>query len=668
MKSIANITIKVGVILLAILFYSCQKDFLDRSPISTITPENYLRDESQLDAYAINRYPTDLTTFGSFNLDNNTDVEASRGYSSIYVPGQYKVGQSGGDWSFADIYSCNYFLGTVLPRWKAGQITGNKVNIDHFVGEMYFFRALAYFKKLQAVGDFPIIRTILSDNKEILVAASKRAPMNEVARFIVSDLDSAALLMKTVSPDGVKNRLSKVCAQLLKSRVSLYTATRLKYFKGTAFVPNGTDWPGKGKDYNSSYNFPSGSIDNEISFFFTQSLDASKLVADANALVINSMATYTFTTKRNFAIACDANPYCRMFGQENMSGFSEVLLWRKYSQAQGVTNVFGYSIQQGTEAWTRGFADNYLMANGLPIYASESGYAGDDSTAMMNRNRDARCRLFLTQPGQMSILYPNIAGDHSTPIVLTPDFMNLLGNHDQPTGYVGSKGNNFDEIQASQYQGSYVGSIVFRAVEAYLNYIEACYEKNGTLDATAKDYWQKIRARAGIDVDYQKTVNATVMSEEAKNNWSAYSGGQLIDKTLYNIRRERSCELVGEGLRLMDLMRWRAMDQMINTPYHIEGFKIWGPMKDWYKATDLKYSIGDKSTVSDPALSPYLRLYQKTSTSLVYNGYKWKMAHYLSPIAVQHFLITSKDGIDVTTSPIYQNPGWPVKADMGATN
>jgi len=667
MKSIANITIKIGVILLVILFNSCQDDFLDRAPLSSITPENYLWGESQLDAYAISRYPSDLTTFDTFNLDNNTDVEASRGYSNMYVPGQYKVGQSGGNWSFTDIYSCNYFLSTVLPRWKTGQITGNKVNIDHYVGEMYFFRALAYFKKLQALGDFPIIRTKLPDNKEILIASSKRAPMNEVARFILSDLDSAALLMKIVSPDGARNRLSKGCAQLLKSRVSLYTATWLKYFKGTAFVPNGTDWPGKSKDYNASYNFPSGSIDNEINYFFTQALDASKLVADAFALVTNSMATYNFSTKKDFAIACDANPYCRMFGQENMSGFSEVLLWRKYSQAQGVTNNIGYSIQEGKQAWTRGFADSYLMANGLPIYATGSGYAGDDSTAMMNQNRDMRSRLFLTQRGQMSILYPNIAGDHSTPIVLTPDFMNLLGNHDQPTGYVGSKGNNFDEIQASQYQGSYVGSIAFRAVEAYLNYIEACYEKNGSLDATAKDYWQKIRVRAGVDIDYQKTVTATVMSEEAKNNWSAYSAGQLIDKTLYNIRRERSCELVGEGLRLMDLKRWRAMDQMIATPYHIEGFKIWGPMQKWYNASDLKFGIGDKSTVSDPALSPYLRLYEKTPTSLVYNGYRWAMAHYLSPVAVQHFLITSKDGSDVSTSPIYQNPGWPIQADLGAT-
>ena len=62
--------------------------------------------------------------------------------------------------------------------------------------------------------------------------------------------------------------------------------------------------------------------------------------------------------------------------------------------------------------------------------------------------------------------------------------------------------------------------------------------------------------------------------------------GKLIDPTLYNIRRERRCELMAEGLRYMDLMRWRAMDQMIATPYHIEGFKLWGSMQEWYKNED----------------------------------------------------------------------------------
>lgn len=658
----------MGVILIAILFNSCQEDFLNRAPLSTVTPENYLWDEAQLSAYTINRYTSDFTVYGAFNLDRNTDVQATRGYSNIYAPGQYKVPQSGGDWSFTDIYSCNYFLQTVLPRWKEGKITGNVDNVNHYIGEMYFLRGWAYFKKLQALGDFPIIRSALPDDKQVLTEASKRAPMNEVARFIISDLDSATMLMKSVSPDGKNNRLSKPCAQLIKSRVALYTATWLKYFKSTAFVPNGQGWPGKDKDYNTAYTFPSGNIDGEIDFFLSQAMDASKAVAGSVLLVENSMTQQLQTANWDFAVASDANPYCRMFSQEDMSPYKEVLLWRQFSQAQGVTNDIGYSIQQGGGCgWTKGFADNFLMKNGLPIYASGSGYAGDDSTALMNQNRDGRCWLFLTERGQMNIVYPNAAGDHSTPIVLTPDFMNLLGNHDQPTGYVSNKGNNFDEKQGSQYTGSYVGSIVFRAVEAYLNYIEASYEKNGSLDGTAKSYWEQIRARAGVDTDFQKTIDATDMSKEALNNWSAYSAGKLIDKTLYNIRRERSCELIGEGFRWMDLRRWRAMDQMITTPYHIEGFKIWGPMQYWYNASDLKYGIGDKSTVSDPALSPYLRLYQKTSTALVYNGYKWAMAHYLSPIAVQHFLITSGDGADVTTSPIYQNPGWPIQADMGAT-
>jgi hypothetical protein len=40
------------------------------------------------------------------------------------------------------------------------------------------------------------------------------------------------------------------------------------------------------------------------------------------------------------------------------------------------------------------------------------------------------------------------------------------------------------------------------------------------------------------------------------------------------------------------------------------------------------------------------------------------MAHYLNPIAIQDMLITSIDN-DLSTSPIYQNPGWPSVANEG---
>jgi len=180
-------------------------------------------------------------------------------------------------------------------------------------------------------------------------------------------------------------------------------------------------------------------------------------------------------------------------------------------------------------------------------------------------------------------------------------------------------------------------------------------------------YWKAIRTRANVDPDYQKTIDATDLSKEAANNWSVYSGGVMVDKTLYNIRRERMCELLAEGFRDQDLRRWRSMDQMITTPYHIEGFKLWGPMKNWYAPGTLTYGIGDASTVSSPLVSLYLRTYEKTTTSLVYGGYKWAMAHYLQPLPIQQFLITTDDGKDVTKSPLYQNPGWPTTPNVGAT-
>src|SRR3546814_1728337 len=107
------------------------------------------------------------------------------------------------------------------------------------------------------------------------------------------------------------------------------------------------------------------------------------------------------------------------------------------------------------------------------------------------------------------------------------------------------------------------GSIVFRAAEAYLNYIEASYLKTGAIDGKADGYWRAIRERAGVDPDYRKTIAATDMQQEAKNDLAAYSGGNLLsDKTLYNIRRERRCEFMAEGLRYMDLKRWRTIDQL----------------------------------------------------------------------------------------------------------
>ncbi len=635
----------------ALLSAGCQKA-LDKAPLSNITPESYLKEEGQLAAYAIARYPDAFPShgnysFGTFGIDGNTDNMIVPVLDNRFIPGLWRVEASGGEWSFGNIYQANYFLSTVVPRWKAGGIVGNADNIRQYIGEMYFIRAVEYFKKLQSLGDFPIIKTVYPDEKEILIQVSKRQPRNEVARFILSDLDSAALLLKT-SPDATKNRISKLCAQLIKSRVALYEGTWLKYFKGTAFVPNGPNWPGKSKDYNANYQYPTGSIDSEIQYFLGEAMSAAKSVADAVPLVAN---TGIIEAPNN------ENPYFKMFGAVDMSGYSEVLLWRQYGAGLVTHNIPVYT-QAGNYAvgLSKSMVESFLMENGLPIYATGSNYQGDDYIADVRKNRDGRLNLFLKEPGQKNVLVNVGQGTHATLIEPTPRIWESSYDQKYTTGYAIRKGISYDGAQANNGQG-FTGSITYRASEAYLNYIEASYERNGTIDADATKYWQQLRARAKVNTNFQETIAATVMVRETQD-WGAYSANALVSPTLYNIRRERRNELMAEGLRYMDLKRWRAMDQMISTPYHFEGFKLWGPMKSWFSAAQIVYGAANSgAVVSDPDLSVYLRPQEIRSNADSYKGARWMMAHYLSPIATQHFNITAPDG-NIASSPIYQNPGW----------
>lgn len=646
------------------LLAGCQ-DFLDREPLSDISPDNYLWDESHLAAYTIARYNFRANVgTGSemlYSDDQATDCMTTRGSNARFVPGNWTVGSTGGYWNFENIYQLNYFINTVVPRYEAGQITGVAANIKHYIGEAYMLRAFDYFTRLQRLGDFPIITNVLPDNKDSLVLASRRRPCNEVARFILSDLDKAIALLGN-SPVGGTNRITKDLAYMFKSRVALFEASWLKYHSGTGLVPNTASWPGKSKDYNASYQFPSGSIEGEINFFLDQCMAAAKVVADGHALINNSKVIQQSASQ-------PANPYYDMFAsQASLSGNTEVLLWKDFDMSLGITHYWNHYLWGGGGyGYTRQFVDGFVMQNGLPIYAAGSGYAGDDYVQDVKVNRDWRLRLFMKAPGEVKA-FQNVSGNPEVEY----NVPEVDGNDKTlaATGYSIKKGLSNDVLM-KELGKDLTNIVCFRAAEAYLNYIEACYMRKGSIDADADKYWKAIRTRAGIEPDYNVTINATDMNKEAANNWAAYSHNQLVDATLYNIRRERGCEFMAEGLRYMDLVRWRALDQL--NGFKIEGIKIWGPMKDIYNTatkTRLVYNNATiaKNTASDPALSQYLRVHQIASNSLYYNGYFWTEAHYLDPIAAEHFLISSADGKDASTSPIYQNPGWTTTAGTVPTS
>ena len=644
---------------IALLSTGCDS-WLNKEPLSKVTPDQYFTNESSILSFVDGRYTDFLPShggwtsidgydFGRFQTDATTDDQISASGPGDKYLNLWLVPQTGGGYSFSDIYKINWFLDEIKDKYENGQISGSKANIDHYIGEAYFLRAYGYFSKLQSFGDYPIVTEPIPDRRDDLIAASVRAPRNEVARFIISDLDKAIELMGGVSM--ANTRIGKNAAYLLKSRVALFEGSWLKNFTGTAFVPGGPEWPGEG-----GYEYPAGSIEAEAEWFFGEAMAAAAQVADNTVLTENTGLVQQSAEEA-------ANPYMDMFGTESLLDNSEVILWCPYG-----SNLVGHSVvmfaQRGNNGTglTRGLVDSYLCRDGLPIYASPL-YKGDETFEAVRTDRDTRLSCFLKQPGQKNYVYPTTEANQAIETEPVPPITGAVVTY--CTGYSTRKGNSLYQKQAGQ-RSSTTGCITFRSAEALLNYIEACYEKNGSLDSKAESYWKALRRRAGVDEDFTKTVAATDMSREAANDWGAYSGGHLVDAMRYNIRRERRSEFSSEGLRWMDLIRWRALDQMITSTYNPEGIHIWSSgMQKIYSDAGIRL-VNDgtsASNVSPRSESEWLRPYQLTTKQQGYSGLGWKMAYYLSPINAKEFLLTSSDGKDKDTSPLYQNPYWTKDAD-----
>lgn len=657
-----NIFLNTMALVGGLLATSSCNDFLDMKPLDQVTPGEYFSTADQVGAYCISQYNGLFSTHSGFgvgtvNNDKNTDNMVAGGYSSAYFEkGQWRVPNTGG-WDFSLIRYCNYFFETVIPKYEAGLITGGDDVIRHYIGEMYFIRAWVYYSKLKTFGDFPIVTKVLPDVKDELVAHSARRPRNEVARYIISQLDSAAMYMQE-DISGNKTRLTRDCALLVKSRVALYEATFEKYHRGTGRVPGDANWPGK-----KVYPNYSTDIDQEINWFLDQAMAAAEQVADKIQLTENT----GLTNPTGPTAITNWNPYFEMFAAEDMSVYPEVLFWKDYLISGDVAISHGtpaYIYSGGNNGMLKSFVDCFVMEDGLPYYKSND-YKGDKRIMDVKANRDLRLQLFLF--GEDDMLPSKNTEDGTFKAFAQPNVISTEAQTIDQTGYRIRKCLTYDKNQiVSGQSSSTTGCIIFRAVEAYLNYLEAYYVKNGKVDGKAAQYWKAVRTRAGINPDYTNSINNTDLAQET--DLAAHPGGYEVDATLYNIRRERRCEFIGEGMRWDDLIRWRAWDALLTTKFIPEGYNFWDEAYKTYELPGGTDEINDDpnsptANMSSRLVSKYVRPFAKVkANNAVYDGFTWAKANYLSPIAVNEIKLASPDN-SVDNSVIYQNPYWPTEID-----
>lgn len=658
---------------------SCN-DLLDLEPISQITPESYYKSADQLAAYLNNYYNSFLTApytgamyhtqtwnDGLAQSDNSTDifVQSIGGNTTLFADDHWEV-PSGKTLQgyYGNVRAINYLIDKANTSIKSG-ISGKAEDANSYLGEAYFFRAMIYYRILAHFGDAPIITRVLADNDAEIVANSERSPRNEVARFILNDLDTAITLLKNRS-DYKGQRVNKQVAQLFKSRVALFEGTFEKYHKGSGRVPGDSNWPGAAMDYNSGKTFD---IDSEVKFFLTEAKSAAKAVADYTALTANS-----HELQPAVGTVTGWNDYFEMFSRPSLAGVNEVLLWKQYSSELNVKHSAPYRTKIGcADGYTRAFAQSFLMQNGLPIYASGSGYAGDKSLASVKKDRDERLQLFVWDENLLIDSDPNSPTAGKTYYEFGLDTSAPEGRQQTHitsqetekrciTGYQPRKYFCYDYNQTmnDEVRGTNACPI-FRTAEAMLNYMEADCELNGgtSIDATSQGYWKALRTRAGVSTDYEATIAATDLDQEL--DWGVYSGTTQVSKMLYNIRRERLDELFSEGLRFADLIRWRSFDNMLTTKWIPEGVNFWDEMYQYYN--DPLADGSNDAIVSSKSLSKYLRPYSRSmvSSNELRDGYKWHEAYYLYPLGISDLRTASSDR-DLSTSKMYQNINWPESA------
>src|SRR5690606_8624591 len=210
---------------------SCQ-GVLDKTPLDEITEKTFWNSSTDMELYVNNFYTLLRGNVNYHNNDNNSDNMQPSSPNDI-LNGTRSIPATGGGWGWADLRKVNYFLEN-----SKGVTEGNQADINHFLGEGYFFRAYIYFIKVKRFGDVPWTDKVLNiDSEELYIAREGR---NVIVDKIIADLDRAVDLLKDRSEVGA-TRINKESALLFKSRVCLFEGTWEKYHAGTTFGVEGSN-------------------------------------------------------------------------------------------------------------------------------------------------------------------------------------------------------------------------------------------------------------------------------------------------------------------------------------------------------------------------------------------------------------------------------------------
>lgn len=482
---------------LASVLSSCN-DLLDKTPLSQISQDDFFKTETDLQLFS-NSFYSDLLDKSPY--DDQSDLYVQQELSDEMLGGNNRlVPASGGGWSWTTLRKINTLLCNINACEDAGAVT-------KYTALARFFRAYFYFEKVKRFGDVPWYdKEMFSDDPDLYKARDSR---ELVMSNMLEDIDYAidnlpALEEETSSPF----RVNRWAALALKARFCLFEGTYRKYHN---LVLDG----------------------NGYTYYLEQAAGAAREVMDGGKYTL-------YTTGR------PEEDYLNLFAEEDANP-DEYILAIKFDYGLSIYhNATAHTLvsTQGRPGLTRKMVNTYLMKDGSRF----TDRPGWETMPFLEEvvDRDPRLSQSIRTPGYHRIGRTDL---------LAPDFSVTVTGY-QPVKFVQDPTASGGQVDRNDR--STCDLPVFRYAEVLLNYAEAKAEL-GTLTQDDLDRSVNlVRARVGMPGLDMADANANPDPYMASAEYGFANVSGANQGVILEIRRERGIELMQEGFRWNDLMRWKA--------------------------------------------------------------------------------------------------------------
>ena len=470
------------------------EDWLDKKPLDKISQYDYFKDATALELFS-NPFYNNLLAKEPFKEQSDQLVQYN--LSNEMIGGNKRtVPSTGGGWTWTDLRRMNTLLA------MAAEYCEDPAAVTKYSAITRFFRAFFYFDKVKRFGDVPWYdKELGSADPELYKARDSR---ELVLTNMIKDIDDA-VNSGGLSEKATPYRVNKWTALALKARFCLYEGTYRKY--------HGINL--EGHDYK---------------YYLDLAAETAKQIMDESPYKL-------------FKTGNSATDYVTLFTKEDADEGEYMLAIKNDAGLQIFHNATGYAVMvtQGRPGLTRKLVNAYLMKDGKK-FTDQPGWQ-EMTFLEETKDRDPRMAQSVRTPGYTRI---------GSTTVEAPDIS--VAN----TGYQLVKFVQARPPEGDRGDKSTCDMPVFRFTEVLLNYAEAKAEA-GTLTQDDLDISiNLIRSRAGMPdldmVEANKNPDWYLSSEEyGYPNVTGPNKGVILE-----IRRERAIELLEEGFRYNDLMRWKA--------------------------------------------------------------------------------------------------------------